>query len=168
MYQMVINFNYIEVEGSDTTYKSMKMAQPVNSISASQNSNNDEITKGFSVATFYELLANTIEPTDRDIKRYARMPNCMSFNLIVTDENYYTYSQVSAPSSGIVQHKPSFSNVACSDGTDAFGLVAARNNVYVNARFGKATLDSLSKGIYTSNLKFAPWTDGYYSPYITN
>ncbi|MDR2009548.1 MAG: hypothetical protein LBQ22_03610 [Bacteroidales bacterium] len=159
IYQMVITFNYFEVEGNDTVYKSIKFPQTTDMLPISYN--NDVVDKDFQISSFYDVLVNTIQPTDRDVKRYVKMPNSVTFNLVVADENYYTYSQVSAPSTGIAQHKPSFTNLS-----EGYGLFASRYNEYMNVKLGKSTLDSLNKGSHTSNLKFVPWSDQYYYQYL--
>ncbi len=64
---------------------------------------------------------------------------------------------VTSPSSGIVQEKPSFTNLI-----GGYGLFASRFNTTVTKPLGGRTLDSISNGIYTQNLGFVGRYDNYY------
>ena len=84
----------------------------------------------------------------------------------VAGDDLNTYMEVSAPSTGIVQEKPSFTNI-----TNGIGIFSARynQNAQSSAGFGtpppnpyapygfkmnKATLDSLCMGQFTKTLNF--------------
>jgi len=48
------------------------------------------------------------------------------------------------------------------NGGRAYGLVASRYTVTRSKALGSETLDSISRGIHTNNLKFPSWADNYY------
>ena len=153
LYQTVLEFHYLEVRGNDTVYKTITIPSAKSVI---VNYRNSELQKSISIDYFYKTLVSNIPSTDATVKRLARMPCPIELHLTSVDENYYTYSQVTAPSNGIVQHKPTFSNLYCEGGEDAYGLFASRNNIVQLVKLNKETIDTLERGIYTKNLRFAP------------
>ena len=165
LYQTYLKFNYFEVKGNDTAYKSITI--PLNKANLPVNYNNYEITQQFGIEYFYRNLKTYIPVVD-GVTRYVQMPtsdkiNSFEFQLFSVDENYNTYSQISAPSNGIVQHKPTFTNL-----NGAYGLFASRNVVTVLAKPNQETLDSIARGIYTKGLNFKgyePRIDNYYYSY---
>ena len=70
--------------------------------------------------------------------------------LIAGSDDLNTFIQVNAPSTGLIQDKPEFTNI-----NNGLGIFASRYN---KAPFGKYlnghTLDELACGIYTKPLKF--------------
>ena len=156
LYQMVFRFYYIEVnnETGDTTWD----LDPIE-ISLSEdalNSEGAEITKEFSVRQFYQLVGDNI-PVKEGYTRFARYPESVEFTLYAADRYYKTYSEVSAPSSGIVQEKPFFTNIE-----NGVGLFAARYQTSITTKITEASLDTLARGIYTKQLNFATKDHPYY------
>jgi hypothetical protein len=161
VYQMIMNFNYLEVQGSDTVYKSIEWRMPQN-ISKSVNSV-DEIKGSFSNEAFFSLLLSKIKPAEGNMERLVKMPESMTFRVICANEDYYTYMQVSSPSSGVAQHKPEFSNI---DG--GYGLMASRSSSDISyGKFNARTLSLLNMEDDYKQLGFAPTTHEYYKPHIS-
>lgn len=156
VFQMTIVFNYLEIIDGDTAdvYKSIVWNQSKEYRSTSGAS---DITGKFSVLAFYNLLKNSIPPAAPNVKRLVKMPNSIEFRLAAADENYSTYMEVTSPSNGLVQEKPSFTNLV-----GGFGLFASRYNIKLVKPLGGRTLDSISRGIYTKDLGFADRYDAYY------
>ena len=169
-----VYFNYLEIKNTgDTVQKSINIYNnqsyktSVNTYTA--------VELSFGVASLYSSMAAQINADDETVvKRLVRMnPNHNSSEQSITvavssgDENLYTYMQVTKPSSGIAQDRPIFTNVYVDEssklnGGKAYGLVASRCTELRNTALGPETLDSISKGMYTKQLKFPPWTDNYY------
>lgn len=157
VFQFTVNFNYLEIKNNgDTIRKSIEF---YNSTTYKSNVTDDEVKLAFSVASFYSAISAQISADDATVvKRLVCMPNSITFNIAAADENFYTYMQVTQPATGIAQEKPSFTNI---DG--GFGLMASRYNSAVSKALGHESLDSISKGQYTKNLKFPFWGDNYYT-----
>ena len=158
VYQMCLTFNYFEVYNDDTTYYSIPWVQAK---SYKTTEGNSEVSGYFSVAAFYNLLQSNIPAPREGAKRYVKMPESLVYNLVVGDENYMIYMDITEPSSGLAQDKPAFANL-----NDGFGLMASRYNVYRAKKLDRYTLDSIHRGIYTKNLGFVSPFDDYYRPYF--
>lgn len=155
VFQMNITFNYIEVLNGVTTNHSIVWPQA----KYYKNTESSAPVLGkFSVLAFYSLLAAKIPLPAEGVKRYVKMPNSIEFNLSAADENYDTYMAITSPSNGLVQDKPSFTNLE-----GGYGLFASRYNLYRAKPLSKVTLDSISRGIYTKNLGFVDSFDQYYN-----
>lgn len=171
-----VYFNYLEIKNTGDTvlktihiYNNQAYKTSVNTYTA--------VELAFSVASFYSSLAAQIDADDETVvKRLVYMePNdpdhkkmqSLTFAVSSGDENLYTYMQVTKPTSGIAQDRPIFTNVYIDgdsklNGGKAYGLVASRCTRIRWKAVGSETLDSISRGIHTKNLKFPPWTDNYY------
>lgn len=166
LFQTVVEFNYLEIlKSGDTVRKSLSFFD-----NTSYKSNVDSWTpmeRTFSNATFYSSLVAQISPDDNVVKRLVNMPNSININVMSADENLYTYMQVTRPASGIAQDKPIFTNLYIDESCDpkykvAFGVFASRYKISMSKALGMQTLDSISNGIYTKQLKFANRYDNYY------
>ncbi len=167
MFQTTVDFNYLEIkQNGDTVRKSVEIFN--NLIYRNVVDTYVAIERGFSVASFYSSLVAQINKDDESVvKRLVEMPNCVTFNVMSADENLYTYMQVTKPSNGISQDKPIFTNLYIDENCDpkyktAYGLFASRYVASLSKAFGFETLDSISRGIYTKDLKFADKYDNYY------
>ncbi|MCK9256216.1 MAG: hypothetical protein M0P36_10575, partial [Bacteroidales bacterium] len=162
VFQMNLSFNYFEVYNNDTTYYSIPWELNKDFKNTEGNS---EVNGVFSVMAFYNLLLAQIPEPREGAKRYVKMPESLIYNLVVVDENYMIYMEVTEPSSGLVQEKPSFTNLKNDSGLVA-GLIASRYNFYRAKKLSRPTLDSIHRGIYTKNLGFVNPFDEYYRPYF--
>lgn len=158
VFQMNLYFNYLEVYNGDTTYHSISWAQ---SKDYKNTEGNSEVNGKFSVMAFYNLIISQIPKPREGAKRLVKMPESLVYNLVVVDENYMIFMEVTEPSSGLVQEKPSFTNLL-----NGFGLFASRFNIYRPKMLSRPSLDSLHRGIYTKDLGFADPFDDYYKPYF--
>ncbi|NLA25035.1 MAG: DUF4249 family protein [Bacteroidales bacterium] len=162
VFQMVVKFNYLEVEDGDTTENAISLVwpQPVRVDSLASNYN-VEVKRTFSTLSFYSFLDANI-PTKPGVKRLVKMPDSMEFHLVAADESYYTYMQVSEPSTGLAQSKPMFTNLE-----NGIGIFATRFNTVRIKKLGERTLDSISYGIITKDKGFVKHTDQYYAPFFS-
>lgn len=157
VFQMKLCFNYIEVSENDTTYHTIEWPQAIDI--RNNTSENIEVAKKYDITAFYQLLINNIDPPSENIKRYVKMPDSFEFNLAMANEDYRTYMELSAPSHGIIQEKPSYTNLS-----DGYGLFAAKYNTQKVLKLGISTLDSIHRGIYTNHLGFeSPFSQYYQS-----
>ncbi len=156
LYQMIFKFYYIEVNSAtgDTIKNIEPLVIPMSKDPVSLEG--AEIKKELLVSSFYELAKNKI-PVKDGYTRFARYPYPVEFVLVAADENYKIYSEVSAPSSGIVQEKPFFTNIE-----NGVGLFAARHKVSRKVKLSPYSLDSLAYGKYTKHLNFADRNHPYY------
>lgn len=156
LYQMVFDFYYIEVDEAtgDTTWN----IDPIRIEMSSDNNDSEgvEIKKEFTVKQFYQIIHDNI-PVKEGVKRLVRYPESVEFTLYVADDNFEIYSEASSPSSGIVQEKPSFTNIE-----NGVGLFAARFDSSVKNKITASSLDSLSRGVFTKDLNFVTKNDMYY------
>lgn len=156
LYQMIFRFYYIEVdlETNDTVWDldpiQINMTEDVFTASGV------EVKKEFTVQQFYQLVSDNI-PVKEGVQRLVRYPESVEFILYAADQNYKIYAEVSAPSSGIVQEKPFWTNIE-----NGVGLFASRYETRITSRVTAATLDSLSRGVYTKDLGFATKDNWYY------
>lgn len=156
LYQMIFRFYYIEVdlETNDTVWD----IEPIQ-INLTEDefiSAGVEVKKEFTVQQFYQLVSDNI-PVKEGVQRLVRYPESVEFVLYAADQNYRIFSEVSAPSSGIVQEKPFWTNIE-----NGVGLFASRYETSITSRVTAATLDSLSRGVYTKDLSFATKDNWYY------
>jgi len=160
LYQMIFRFYYIEVdlETNDTIWDLDPIQ--INLSGDVYTTPNQEIKKEFTVQQFYQLVSDNIS-VKAGVQRLVRHPESVEFILYSADQNYKVYSEVSAPSSGIVQEKPFWTNIE-SDSGYAAGLFAARYETRVINRVTAATLDSLARGVFTKDLNFATKDNWYY------
>lgn len=156
VYQMIVGFNYLEVNGSDTVYKSFSWPMNQQVIK-----DNGEMSGRFSVTAFYNQIRSHIPPAENGLQRLVKMPESVTFRLVGVSEDYYTYMQVSQPSSGIVQYNPEFSNVV-----GGRGLFTSRtSSEVIHTTFNSKTLDFINRDEYISDLGFVPYNNDYYKPY---
>ena len=172
--QTCVYFHYLEVLNTgDTVPKTIEVYNNTEyKVNVSPYTN---VEQAFSVASFYSSIAAQINANDETVvKRLVRMNpdhnnknQSITFAVTSSDENMYTYMQVTKPSGGIAQERPMFTNIyidkdsKLNSGT-AYGLIASRYTEVLVKAVGSETLDSLARGIHTKNLKFQPWTDNYY------
>ncbi len=156
--QMTIFFNYIDVNTitKDTIFNTIEWKQP--NVVIQNVSDNSSIERNIEIRGFYNILATRIPPLPENTIRYVKMPNSLEYRVSSADQNYRTYMEITAPSHGIVQEKPSYSNLE-----NAIGLFAARYNTKISKKLGVVTLDSISRGIYTKDMGFQERHSQYYS-----
>jgi len=149
IYNVVIDFHYWEITATDTISKSLNWNN-LSSVVAPSLSAGQKLTLGVAGSSFLSFVNSQIHEDPLVIKRIAKRAG-VDFHFYVGDENLYTYMQLSQPSSGIIQDKPSFTNIE-----NGIGLFASRYNQSLLGRaLTDRTIDSLSTGIYTKTLKFA-------------
>jgi len=107
-------------------------------------------------AAFYSKFGNSLANTENVVWRAVKLSSHI-FLMTLGSQDTYVYKQVSAPSNGIVQEKPIYTNI-----TNGLGLFTSKWN-YQKGGFSLTdiTIDSLSAGQYTKNLKFLDRRETY-------
>ncbi|MEO6883148.1 MAG: hypothetical protein ABI199_03885 [Bacteroidia bacterium] len=145
VYQLSIRFYYSEknISSGVTTQKYVDWSF------ASQTSQDliggEPMETDFFANSFFQYLGNVI-PVNSNVQRTA---GAFVFNFTVGSDDFNTYLEVTAPSLGINQAKPTFSDL-----TNGLGLFTSRYTTSISVELTTATLDTLSLGQYTKNLGF--------------
>ena len=96
---------------------------------------------------FYKYLAAKIDPV-QNIQRYA---DSLDFHFILGGNALSMFMEVYKPSEGVVQEKPLYTNI-----TNGIGFFSTRYDKIVTGKILEPySIDTLSRGIYTKNLRFA-------------
>jgi len=138
-------FNYREVRGTDTTDHSFTQRLGTD---VSSNSNSTEaMSTLMDGAAFFSTVA-TLIAEDATVDK--RIFTGIDFVVSVANDEFHTFLTLSEPVSGIIEDRPSYSNV-----TNGYGIFAAR---YVKTIYGKAlgalSLQELVDGSQTADLRF--------------
>lgn len=154
IYQGFIRLHYVEVANasvSDSVRKYVDYNFPV-SYGTSLNGGGQNIEINISYDTYFRYLFNSIG-VNEDVKRFFRG---IDMFVVAGADDLATYINVSQPAEGIVQDKPFYTNV-----TNGAGIFSSRANTSkLGIDLSTASLDSLIKGIYTCDLRFAKATAG--------
>ncbi len=123
IYQLDLRFNYSEENGENYNIKSVLWSQPL-----------EEFTGGVITSTiegvkFFNFLEQSIETNEDVLRRF------LSIDIIMTvgTPELNTYIKVNEPITGIVQHRPPYTNII-----DGIGLFSSRYT-YVENNIGLTT-----------------------------
>jgi hypothetical protein len=156
IFQPYFRFFYYELTATDTVKKYMDFELPTyTSITLT---GGEIINVEYPGSKFYEFVASNIKYNSHVIKRYAAKGSIL-ISVYAGSNELYAYLQVSAPTSGLLLDKPTYSNIS-----NGIGLFTSRFTKYIPAKsLTSRTLDSLALGVYTKNLLFQ--TDANTSPF---
>ncbi len=152
IYQPMIRFHYKEVSASaptDTIYQVVEWPFPA--YKSKYLNGNEDMGTTYSNPFFYDLLRSKI-PVDASKTRYIGMKNrgqhdfgAVEFVLTVGSDELSTYLDVYAPSQGIVQEKPGFTNITGS--TEAFGIFSSRCTYVKQLKLGDVTVSHIMNDV---------------------
>jgi hypothetical protein len=150
-YQLVLRFNYREYPLTDTTHPVEKSVewQVFNNVLASKLDGGEDISPYYPGDGLYSALKAHI-PVDPSVSRHAET---VDYLLSVAADDLNTYMDVTAPSTTIVQERPSYTNI--SNGIGLFSAIY--DNTIDSPRHlavGTVMLDSLRTNHNTYNLGF--------------
>ncbi|MFN3342813.1 MAG: hypothetical protein ACK40M_08960, partial [Flavobacteriales bacterium] len=156
-----VHFWYDEYTASGTTRK--KIEWKVDSyITSSTAGTEPERVAVFAGDAFYRYVKLKIPSNANVIKRVARQ---MDIQFVAVSDDMYTYMKVNEPSTGIVQERPSFTNLS-----NAIGIFSSRYTKWVRGKvLNKDSQKELCTGQFTYDLLFCtdslPWSgETYYCP----
>ncbi len=146
-YQLSIIFNYTEVSSGDTTRKKVTWIFPAQK---SQTTVGGVLMKdSYKGEEFYRTLASSI-PYKENVKRFAGK---VEFVIAVAGEELNNYIDVTAPSGGIVQERPEYSNI-----NNGIGIFSCRYDNSIKQKriveLNSRSLDTLIYGQFTKDLGF--------------
>jgi hypothetical protein len=105
----------------------------------------EEIFK-FDPDGFYRFLGSQIQPDNNVLQRES---DSVIFYVYACGEALYDYMEINGPSTGIAQEKPLYTNI-----NNGLGVFSARTSTFRRYTIPNQSLDSLSRGRFTCDLKF--------------
>jgi hypothetical protein len=145
LYQTIVRFNYIDslATGLDTNH--LDWTFPTQATSGL--TGNEAMQTQFVGQNFLEFIGNQLHHDPAILSRRALKTDII---LVAGSDDLNTFINVNAPSTGLIQDKPEFTNIS-----NGLGIFSSRLN---KAPFSKplspTTLDSLACGRYTKTLGF--------------
>lgn len=148
IYELVVRFHYDEINTltHDTIAKSIDWKQPTKISAGSMGGENIQID--MSCEAFYSNLEAFIAQNQNVV----RVPHRKTFEFIIYagGDELNTYIEVSRPSEGLSQDKPTYTNIS-----NGIGLFSCRSvKTLSGMRLSETTNDSLSRGKHTKLLNF--------------
>ena len=146
LYQADIRFNYWEKD--ITTGDSLKKSLDWNiGVVKADGAVGTEMITNYYGNSFFKYLGDKI-PHSNNIIRYVAVPN-VEFIFYVAADDLCTYMEVNAPSTGINQEKPEYTNIS-----NGIGIFSSRFMISRKLAMHPISLDSLRDGCYTKGLNF--------------
>lgn len=144
-YQLNIRFHYKEINLStnDTTNHYVDwLFAPIksNDFEDEKEMETSYVGQGFYANLHYKIPYNL---------NVIRLSGKVDFIISVAGDDFSTYMEVSEPSTGIVQEKPSYTNI-----NNGIGIFSCRYNKFRSINLSPYSIDSLRNGSYTYNLRF--------------
>ncbi len=153
MYQTIIRFHYLDSTmlgssaGNDTSY--IDWVFPVQTTIQGLEGG-EQMTEQFNGQSYLEFIGNQLGSKPVPSNLIARRALKTDIILVSGSDDLNTFIEVNAPSTGIVQEKPEYTNI-----TNGLGIFSARYNKAPYSRdLSGPTLDELACGQYTNTLKF--------------
>lgn len=144
-YDTWLHFRYDEYTASGVERKTVTWK--IDTYLPITTSGGEDVTITFNGKTFYQMIANRLDPDPSVIKRVARS---MDIEVVGAGDDLYTFMQINEPSSGLIQEKPAFTNVA-----NGIGLFSSRYTKRVIGKvLGKDSQKELCSGPFTYDLQF--------------
>jgi len=140
-YSVAMKFHYSETDitTNEVTAKSIETAlgtQMASNLQAGSLFRPEKLILNFSAESFFQFLAQKIE-VNPNLKR-----KCLYVEFIIsaTTPEVYTYTQVSQPSNGIIQDKPTYTNIE-----NGVGLFSSRVTSSTRAELSPFTISSINQ-----------------------
>ena len=150
IYQPAIRFNYIDstILGSSAGNDTLHLDWSFPTQNTQGLGGNEAMDYDFVGQQFLQFIGSQLN--GKPVPAIARRALKTEIHLTAGADDLNTYIEVNAPSTGIVQDKPIFTNI-----TNGLGIFSARfNEPAVSRNLQCTTLDSLACGRYTKTLKF--------------
>jgi len=147
-YQITVRFHYAEILKSDTSKKAFKYVDWIiyKNIISNNSDGGQSMNYYYSADGFYGTLGVKI-PINPNLTRIAKS---VDFIFSVASEDLNTYMEVTEPSYGIIQERPTFTNIV-----NGIGIFTARSEVYIDSLgIRPETKNQLKVNTYTKDLGF--------------
>lgn len=157
-FDVTLRLNWIEMTATDTTMKYLDWFIGTESVVDAYLTQPGivDMQKDAVGASFYQFLANKLDPDPSVTKRVFKGINIM---VAAASQDMYTYMLVNAPSDGLIQERPQFTNI-----NNGIGIFAAKyNRVLPRKALNKNSLQYLCTGPVTGDLGFCSDTIIYAS-----
>lgn len=145
-YEASYRFNYREVRGTDTT-EVKSITRAMGRVVSSNTGGTEAMERILEAESFYSTVASGI-PTDPTVT--SRIFVGIDLVIDVANDEFHTFLSLTEPISGIVQDRPSYSNVV--NGIGLFGSRFQRQ--IIGKQLGGSSLVELADGTYTAQLGF--------------
>jgi len=144
-YVAEFEFNYSEVVGMETFPKSVR--DRFGTAVSTNSSASEPLSVTLDGQQFYSTIAARTSP-NAGVSR--RIFTGLNFIVSVANEDFHTFLTLSEPVSGIIEDRPSFSNI-----TNGYGIFAGRyTKSIIGKRLGPRSLDELCNGSITGSFGF--------------
>jgi len=146
-YQVIIRFNYWEknILTGDSIQKYVDW--DIGSYNSESIDGGEQMSTSYYGNSFFQYLKNKIGSAP-NIVRHVAVPN-VDFIFSVAANEFSTYMDVNAPTTGVLQEKPEYTNIG-----NGIGLFSSRYTKDRPLAMHPTSLDSLINGVYTKNLNF--------------
>ncbi len=142
IYQVIINFQYMEYEGTDSIQRTMVWPQTF----TSPLTNAETLSKDISGSRFFYIVNEKLK-VQPGITRRAQG---IDFVILSGGEEIKFYIESTAPSDGALMEKPIYTNI-----TNGLGVFSTVSKAEISMlQLGSVTIDSLAYGQKTNELGF--------------
>ncbi len=142
IYQVIINFYYMEYEGQDSTLEKVVWPQSF----TSPLTNAESLTKEISGSRFFNIMGDYI-PIKEGVTRKTLG---LDFLILSGGQEIKFYIESTAPSEGALMEKPVYTNI-----TNGLGVFSTLSRAIIPMiPFGSVTIDSLAYSQLTQQLGF--------------
>jgi hypothetical protein len=150
VFQPTISFNYIEILGNDSSYHSIILEYPIQSVEELRTPSSYDVGTDMEQSVggvdFYRYLGQKIP----EVPNVRRVSTTVDFIFLSGGKSYETYLNVSQTEVSYGQTTPVYSNIY-----NGYGLFDSRYKYAVNDKIlNVSSLDSLANGRFTSKLNF--------------
>lgn len=145
LYQLGMVFHYTEVDINSVVTPKATTAWVIGEQSASPGNSGDESMK-FDPEGFYRFIGNAISQDNNVVERRC---DSVKFYVYACGQELVDYMNINGPSSSIVQERPQYTNI-----NNGLGVYSARTSTTKTYMLANQSLDSLSRGRFTCELKF--------------
>lgn len=143
-YEVSYRFNWDEVTPTDTLHKSFE--QHLGTYVSNGTAGNESMTGDMDGESFFRTVASRVGNDPNVTQRIFRGVDII---WAAAGENLHTYLQLNSPISGIVEDRPSFTNV-----TNGYGLFTTRRFREIHKSLDSNSAPQLVQGQYTGGLLF--------------
>ncbi|NTW33515.1 MAG: hypothetical protein HGB12_12990, partial [Bacteroidetes bacterium] len=147
LYQIVIRFKYKETNliTNHDTIKSLDWN--LGSYKSKDISGTDVLETNYYGQSFYKYLQDNIPVSPDVVRNITGLP--LEFIFSVAADDFNKYLEINAPSTGVLQYKPEYTNV-----NNGIGIFSSRFQIIQLHNMNSTSIDSLMNGTFTKDLNF--------------
>lgn len=149
LYSLTIRFYYTEYQLNNVTLQKYVDWNFGNQRSLNIKDGGDDMSVTALNSEFYTNIASKITDNTNVVKREANIGYNLEYIFSVAADDFSTYMEANAPSSGIVQDKPTYTNIE-----NGIGIFSSRYTRIIRKSLSAKSIDELNNGSHTAHLKF--------------